>query len=101
VDRVRHAEALGKNLVVWIIDMPSDPRLHREQIARIAGERIRAWNGSPMERGPVGQFIASKQKMNGFPDADVIFGDFNIRAGPARCGTSLAMRPDRSRPSGL
>lgn len=74
-------DALGKNLIAWIIDMPSDPRLHREEIARIGGQTIRSWNGAPMERGPVGQFMASKQKMTGFPEADVIFGDFNIPRG--------------------
>lgn len=74
-------DSLGKNLVAWIIDMPSDPRLHRERIARIAGENLRAWNGAAMERGPVGQFIQSKEKMTGFPEPDLIFGDFNIPRG--------------------
>jgi endonuclease/exonuclease/phosphatase family metal-dependent hydrolase len=73
--------SLGKNLVVWIMDMPSDPRLHREEICRIASETMRGWNGGAMERGPVGQFIESKQKMEGFPAPDMIFGDFNIPRG--------------------
>lgn len=74
------APDLGRNLVVWIVDMPSDPRLHRENLTRIAGETMRAWTGPVMVRGPVGQFVAEEggAAARGFPAADLIVGDFNI-----------------------
>ncbi len=72
---------LGRNLLVWIIDMPSDPRLWREELASVGGQTIANWEGTPMVRGPVGQFLSAKEKVKGFPTPDLVLGDFNIPRG--------------------
>lgn len=56
---------LGRPIVVWMIDLPSDVALHRMEVAERARERIDSWNGE------------------GFPAADLIVGDFNIPRGSA------------------
>lgn len=64
-------------LVVWIIDLPSDPELSRPDLTRRARDRIAMWIG------PGGA---------GFPEPDVLIGDFNIPRGSASLAT-LRQRP--------
>ncbi len=60
-------ETIGRATVVWILDLPSDPSLHRAAVVRKAVEAMRVW------RGPDGA--------RGFPEADIVVGDLNIPAG--------------------
>lgn len=53
-------------IVVWILDLPSDPALSRPAVVRQAVSRINAWVGPDNQ---------------GFPEPDVIIGDLNIPAG--------------------
>jgi hypothetical protein len=57
---------LNRNVVVWVVDLPSDPELHRPEMMERARERIEAWVG------PYAQ---------GFPEPDVLIGDFNTPRG--------------------
>lgn len=68
---------LSRSVVVWIIDLPSDPELSRASVTRRAKERIGMW------LGPGGE---------GFPEPDVMIGDFNIPSGSWSLGT-LRRRP--------
>lgn len=56
---------LGRPIVVWMIDLPSDVALDRMGVAARARQGIESWNGE------------------GFPAADLIVGDFNIPRGSA------------------
>lgn len=67
----------SRPVVVWIIDLPSDPELRRPAVTRQARERIGMWLGPNNE---------------GFPEPDVVIGDFNIPAG------SWSLRNLRRRP---
>ncbi len=60
-------ELVGQATIVWILDLPSDPALHRAKVVRKAVEAIDAW------RGPDGSL--------GFPRPDIVVGDLNIPAG--------------------
>ncbi|MCB9840938.1 MAG: hypothetical protein H6809_04725 [Phycisphaeraceae bacterium] len=68
---------LNRSVVVWIIDLPSEPGLHRLRVARQARERISMWLGPDEET---------------FPEPDVLIGDFNIPRGSASMWT-LRRRP--------
>ncbi len=63
---------LGRQIVVWAIDMPSDPRQGRMANARRARARIDAWRGTNGRRG--------------FPEADIVVGDLNVPRGSASLG---------------
>jgi len=65
---------MSRPLVVWIIDLPSDPLLHRAALARQARQRIEAWIGPNAQR---------------FPEPDILIGDFNI---PARSASLSQLR---------
>ncbi|MCB9846119.1 MAG: endonuclease/exonuclease/phosphatase family protein [Phycisphaeraceae bacterium] len=62
-------EAIGRSIVVWILDIPSDPRLHRVAMFRQVLERTSAWS-----RG---------REAPGFPAPDLIIGDLNTPRGAA------------------
>lgn len=73
---------LGRSIIVWVIDMPSDERLSRWELARAAGGAIASWTGAesrPDERGIMRRASAGP----GFPAPDLIVGDFNIPRGSA------------------
>jgi hypothetical protein len=72
--------ALGRSIIVWVIDMPSDERLSRWELARSAAGTIASWTGGesrPDERGVMKRSPAGP----GFPAPDLIVGDFNIPRG--------------------
>lgn len=58
-------ERLGRKLVVWAVDLPSDPLLGRAEMMRQARAAIDGWKGE------------------GFPAPDLIVGDFNTPRGSA------------------
>lgn len=64
----------SRPIVVWIIDLPSSPSLHRPAVTRQARERIEGWIGPNQE---------------GFPEPDILIGDFNI---PARAHSLINLR---------
>lgn len=67
----------GGPLVVWAIDLPSDPDTARAPLARRAGEAIRAWRGGVhIRRGE--QRSTEPAPGVGFPTPDIVLGDFNI-----------------------
>lgn len=76
-------QELGFNMVVWMLDMPSDPQLARRDLFAQANETIQTF------RGPI--FARNKQLLDveeapgsfppGFPHPDLIVGDLNTPRG--------------------
>jgi hypothetical protein len=72
-------EMLGRTLVVWLIDLPSDIRLHRRVMTRHARATIDRWEGQ--ELYAAAGDMRTRAAGPGFPVPDVILGDFNIPRG--------------------
>ncbi len=64
-------------LVIWVVDLPSDPDLPRFPLARAAGEALSTWQGSVRVIDAEGQHRERADRA-GFPPPDLIVGDFNI-----------------------
>ena len=77
----------ARPLVVWILDLPSDVTLSRRAIAESTRRQLVAWQGTVFRRVPddaegTGRYRADTTlAMTGFPEPDVIVGDFNIPRG--------------------
>ena len=75
-------EHLGRNIVVWVLDMPSEPRLSRWVMSKEAREAIARWEGPVV--GSAGVRGTGK-----FPEPDIVVGDFNIVRGAASLSVLL------------
>jgi endonuclease/exonuclease/phosphatase family metal-dependent hydrolase len=60
---------LGHSTVIWVLDLPSDPRLSRWKICEHAASVIASWQSGDGGRG--------------FPAPDIVLGDFNTTPGSA------------------
>lgn len=67
-------------LVVWVVDMPSDVRGSRWVAAGRAGEVIADWTGPAFRPDGAGW---TPEPASGFPEPDVVVGDFNAPRGSA------------------
>lgn len=94
------ASELGRETaVIWIADMPSDPKLSRRAVMRAAADIVRGWTGPAMvprsslgddagdaevvygdRKDPDHDWVAEpgERAWDGFPEPDLIIGDFNI-----------------------
>jgi hypothetical protein len=63
-------------LVLWVVDLPSDFRLARHRIMADAARAIAAFEGRIYTYDDDGNRLVERIE-TGFPDADVIVGDFN------------------------
>jgi hypothetical protein len=70
---------------VWVLDLPSDPNLHRLRVAQDAARRLRYFQGASRRRQPNGM-DADEPMAGGFPLPDIIVGDFNIPRGSVSLG---------------
>lgn len=83
-------QGTGQPLVVWLMDLPSDPSISRQNVTKQAIAAIDAWKGTatvlsaePNSKGEP-QWInvpAEQLGRRGFPPPDVMMGDFNIPRG--------------------
>ncbi len=73
---------LGRSLVVWVVDLPSDPRLWRMDVMREARRAIDMWAGPAKAPNAVGLWRPADAP-GGFPAPDVVVGDFNAPRGSA------------------
>jgi hypothetical protein len=71
---------LGKPIVVWVIDLPSDPAIPRVAMTQAAADAIHNWQGPAMTIVD-GTPTALSLEKPGFPEPDLIIGDFNIPRG--------------------
>lgn len=73
---------LARPMVVWVVDLPSDPTLHREATAREARRVVDAWRGPAFAPDDMGRWIGRMSpEAVGFPLPDVVVGDFNAPRG--------------------
>lgn len=69
----------SRPLVVWVIDLPSDPRLSRRMIASEVRAQLEAWNGTIFRASESGRWVPDiTTESDGFPSPDLIIGDFNM-----------------------
>ena len=73
-------DRLGRTTVVWVVDMPSDWRRSRWDMAGAAAAAIAAWKGPQIKHDPTGQ-VQGAPGGPGFPKPDIILGDFNTPRG--------------------
>jgi hypothetical protein len=78
--------SLGRSLVVWCLDLPSDVSLHRRVITREAAQAIAAFRGPVDVKGPDGVWAQMMLDVQGFPPADLIVGDMNMPRGSGAMG---------------
>lgn len=99
LDGVAAAELGRETAVVWIADMPSDPKLSRREVILAAANITREWQGPamvprsslPEDAGDVEVVFGDRKDpdhdwvtetgdvvWDGFPTPDLIIGDFNI-----------------------
>ncbi|MCC6661861.1 MAG: hypothetical protein IT437_13355 [Phycisphaerales bacterium] len=86
--RAMFAEVLvsGVPRTVWVIDLPSDPRLSRKAVTAKAAARLAEWSG-PVYVQRDGGWQSETSERPGFPPPDVVMGDFNIPRGSASLAT--------------
>jgi hypothetical protein len=81
---------LGRSLVVWCLDLPSDVSLHRRIVTREAAEAIAVFTGPVDVKGPDGVWAQVTLDVPGFPTADLIVGDMNMPRGSGAMGALTA-----------
>ncbi|MEI7657048.1 MAG: endonuclease/exonuclease/phosphatase family protein [Phycisphaerae bacterium] len=74
---------LGRTLVVWLLDFPSDPELSRDANFAAATATLTGFRGRSYTRNPMGLDVEDDPAAVpvGFPPADLIVGDFNTPRG--------------------
>jgi hypothetical protein len=73
---------LGRTTVVWIVDLPSEPKLSRWKMMRKVAESIGAWEGPVTVVDGVSTH-SEPAAQKGFPRPDLVLGDFNTPRGSA------------------
>ncbi len=94
-------ERLGRSTIVWVIDLPSDPRLHRRIVTDLAARAIAEWSGPVRVRDEQGRWRTESSGLHGFPAPDLIVGDFNIPRGSGSLARLTGGRPHAFDRAGL
>lgn len=74
-----------RKLVVWVLDLPSDPNLSRWDVAMRVQHRLQHVSATAQVRQRDGTF-APEKLAGGFPLPDLVVGDLNIPRGSASLG---------------
>jgi hypothetical protein len=81
---------MARPAVIWCVDMPSDPLLHRRVSMREAASAVAGFRGPRFVRQADGRDVATQQDptgtAHGFPAPDLIVGDFNTPRGAGSLG---------------
>jgi len=75
----------GEPLVVWFVDLPSDPLTSRMESMRVMRDAIDAWDGRTLVPNETGW--DSIPGADVFPTPDLVIGDFNALRGSASLDT--------------
>lgn len=70
---------LGRTTVIWCVDLPSDPFMHRREVVRHALASIHDFRGPVQHRRPDGTDNPGEPAP--FPEPDMIVGDLNTPRG--------------------
>jgi endonuclease/exonuclease/phosphatase family metal-dependent hydrolase len=68
---------LGRTSLVWVLDLPSDPRIERMQMMYQVAAQLSEFSGRVLARRPDGGDAEEPQGKRGFPAPDLIVGDCN------------------------
>jgi hypothetical protein len=74
--------SLGRPIVLWVVDFPSDPSLWRLRVMESALEAIAAWNQPAFVADEAGRWVARGEPTR-VPPPDIVMGDFNAIRGSA------------------
>jgi hypothetical protein len=74
---------IGRITLIWVLDLPSDPTVLRRDMLRHAATSIRIFNGPVFVREPDKLDKPDSTEVDGFPEPDLIVGDFNTPRGSA------------------
>jgi hypothetical protein len=75
VAEIDASEVLGRTIIVWLIDLPSDPSIARRDVAALVQARLAVLDG---------EWRASETRaFDGLPPPDLVAGDFNMPRGSA------------------
>jgi endonuclease/exonuclease/phosphatase family metal-dependent hydrolase len=72
---------LGRNLIVWAVDLPSDVSLHRRIVCEEAAGALARFKGDVIEIDALGRALLTKPLAPGFPPPDLLIGDLNTPRG--------------------
>lgn len=74
---------LGRTLVVWMLDFPSDPELARDANFSTAAATLMGFKGPSYTRSRLNLDVLDEpgSRSDGFPSPDLIVGDFNTPRG--------------------
>jgi len=73
------SESTSESLIVWFVDLPSDPASWRQESMQNASNAIHSWNGRSWIMGRNVWELSHTE--SSFPEPDVIIGDFNTVRG--------------------
>jgi hypothetical protein len=98
--------AFTRPLVVWLVDAPSDPTLHRARVMERLRAAVDGWTGQgasrPLVKTPMGAMVqAADDDAVRFPEPDVIVGDFNTPRGSRSVRTLVGDLADAHARAGL
>ncbi len=80
---------------VWIVDLPSSPRLHRPRMLRGMAGDLENWDKRITAVDEIGRWTTRTDGgRGGFPSADLIVGDFNTPRGSTSLRELVADRVD-------
>ncbi len=80
-------ELVDDVFVVWVVDLPSDPTMSRAGVMRAGANAVAAWQGPAFVPDEIGRWArqgagdGAGALVAGFPEADLIIGDFNTPRG--------------------
>lgn len=86
-------ERLGiDTLVVWVVDLPSDPSMRRVEVMQAAATAVSTWSGPAVAPDNLGRWRQAPlaEGEQGFPEPDLIIGDFNTPRGSRSLGALVA-----------
>ncbi|MEZ6242633.1 MAG: endonuclease/exonuclease/phosphatase family protein [Phycisphaerales bacterium] len=87
LDTSGEASMGGRPLIVWALDLPSDPTMSRAEVMRAAARAVKNWQGPVYAPDGIGRWIPSDlvdvtpDEATGFPKPDLVIGDFNTPRG--------------------
>lgn len=71
-------------MCLWVLDLPSDLSLARYEITEQAARVLREFKGPALRPGSPRRWVEDESpSLRGFPEPDLIIGDFNIPRGSA------------------
>ena len=89
--------------VVWVVDLPSDPTMRRAEVMQAAARAVEGWQGPTQTPDKLGRWVAAPlpEGESGFPEPDLIIGDFNTPRGSRSLRTLVGDARSTHAQSGL